>query len=68
MTLCQLSFDNFFSFRVECFYFIVQLSFFLIYHYVCECTIGVDVGDGTTTFLLSVLPIVVVGCIVLEGK
>ena len=31
----------------------------------CECTVGVDVGDGTTTFLKSILSNIVMGCIVL---
>ena len=39
--------------------------FFYLYNYVCECTVGVDVGDGTTTDLKSILFNVVVGCIVL---
>ena len=36
--------------------------------YVCECTVGVDVGDGTTKLLKSIkliLVIVVMKCIVL---
>ena len=38
--------------------------------YVCECTIGVDVRDGTTSVeaivvLFSVLSNIVMGCIVL---
>ena len=32
---------------------------------VCECTVGVDVGDGTTIVLKSIPPNVVMGCIVL---
>ena len=34
-------------------------------YYVCECTVGVDVRDGTTTVLISVPSNVVMGCIVL---
>ena len=34
-------------------------------YYVCKCTVGVDVRDGTTTFLKPILLNVVVGCIVL---
>jgi hypothetical protein len=37
----------------------------LILH-VCECTVGVDVGDGPTTVLKLILSNVVMGCIVLE--
>jgi len=33
--------------------------------YVCECTVGVDVGDGTTPELVLIPSNVVVGCIVL---
>ena len=33
--------------------------------YVCECTVGVDVGDGTTILLNSILSNIVMGCIVL---
>ena len=35
----------------------------LVYIYVCECTVGVDVRDGTTMVLISI-PSVVMGCIV----
>ena len=31
----------------------------------CECTVGVDVRNGTTTILGSILACVVMGCIVL---
>ena len=31
----------------------------------CECAIGVDVRDGTTIFLKSIVAHVVMGCIVL---
>ena len=31
----------------------------------CECTVGVDVGDGTTILLKSILSDIVMGCIVL---
>ena len=34
-------------------------------NYVCECSAGVDVGDGTTTLLVSILSNVALGCIVL---
>ena len=37
----------------------------VVYNYVCECTVGVDVRDGTTHVLKSILSIVVMGCIVL---
>jgi hypothetical protein len=32
---------------------------------VCECTVGVDVGDGTTIHLVLILSNVAMGCIVL---
>jgi predicted small secreted protein len=32
---------------------------------VCECTVGVDVGDGTTMALFSIISNIVIGCIVL---
>ena len=35
---------------------------------VCECTVVVDVGDGTTIALTPILSNIVMGCIVLEGK
>ena len=38
---------------------------FVVYNYVCECTVGVDVGDGTAAELNSILSNVVMGCIVL---
>ncbi len=53
---------------------VVNLLYFLIiildvvvffYNYVCECTVGVDVGDGPTPLLISILSNVVMGCIVL---
>ena len=34
----------------------------------CECTVGVDVRDGTTILLTSILPCVVMRCIVLERQ
>ena len=37
----------------------------VVYNYVCECAIGVDVRDGTTPLLISILSNVVMGCIVL---
>ena len=37
----------------------------VIYNYVCECTVGVDVRDGTTSHLVSALSNIVMGCIVL---
>ena len=37
----------------------------LFYNYVGECTVGVDVGDGTAIDLLLILSNVVMGCIVL---
>ena len=37
----------------------------VVYNYVCECTVGVDVRDGTTILLFPILPYVVMGCIVL---
>ena len=40
---------------------IVQVDFF----HVCECTVGVDVRDGTTSVLISIVAHVVMGCIVL---
>ena len=40
---------------------------FFLYNCVCECTVGVDVGDGSTTVLFSILPNIVMRCIVL-GK
>ena len=45
-----------------CIRLITVVSFFCIY--VCECTVGVDVGDGTTSPLFSINNIVM-GCIVL---
>ena len=36
----------------------------VVYNYVCECTVGVDVRDGATHALNSILS-VVMGCIVL---
>ena len=36
-----------------------------MYVRVRESTIGVDVGDGTTSLLISVLSTIVMGCIVL---
>jgi hypothetical protein len=35
----------------------------VVYNYVCECTVGVDVRYGTTLFLCSI-PSIVMGCIV----
>ena len=35
---------------------------------VCECTVGVDVGDGTTPELNSILSDIVMGCIVLGRR
>ena len=43
---------------------IVQVGFF----HVCECAVGVDVGDGTTTVLTSIVVHVVMGCIVLRRQ
>jgi hypothetical protein len=41
---------------------IIVVDFF----HMCECTVGVDVGDGTTTLLKSIVAtLVVMGCIVL---
>jgi hypothetical protein len=37
----------------------------LLLQYVCECTVGVDVRDGTTSVLMSILSNIVMGCIVL---
>ena len=37
----------------------------LLQLHVCECTVGVDVGDGTTIFLMSIFSYIVMGCIVL---
>jgi hypothetical protein len=31
----------------------------VVCNYVCECTVGVDVGDGAIILLTSVLPVVV---------
>ena len=46
---------------------------FFFYNYVCECTVGVDVGDGTRrgtkhSFLNSIPSIIVMRCIVLERQ
>jgi hypothetical protein len=44
---------------------IIVALFFFFYNYmwyVCECTVGVDVGDGSTSTILSN---VAMGCIVL---
>ena len=35
------------------------------FFYMCECAVGVDVRDGTTIVLSSILSNVVMGCIVL---
>ena len=48
---------------VKCIRLIIVVFFF--YNYVCECAVGVDVGDGSTTVLISILSNVVMGCIVL---
>jgi predicted small secreted protein len=45
-------------------YCIRLIIVFFFYNYVCECTVGVDVGDGTT-ILRSILSNIVMGCIVL---
>ena len=37
----------------------------VVYNYVCECTVGVDVRDGTTTVLKSILSNIAMGYIVL---
>ena len=37
----------------------------VVYNYVCECTVGVDVRDGTTCLLISIGVPVVMGCVVL---
>ena len=39
----------------------INVDFF----YMCECSIGVDVRDGTTLHLISIVAHVVMGCIVL---
>ena len=44
---------------------IIVFIIVFVYNYVCECTVGVDVGDGSTTDLTSILSNVVMGCIVL---
>ena len=43
------------------FNYVVDFDFF----FMCECAVGIDVRDRPTTCLFSILPIVVVGCIVL---
>jgi hypothetical protein len=48
----------------------IHLGFKLIivvfdFFYMCECTVGVDVRDGTTHEMLSIRSFVVMGCIVL---
>ena len=40
----------------------------VVYNYVCECTVGVDVRDGTTHVLTSIAPCIVMRCIVLERQ
>ena len=37
----------------------------VVYNYVCECTVGVDVRDGAAIVLISIVVHVVMGCIVL---
>jgi hypothetical protein len=37
----------------------------VVYNYVCECTVGVDVRDGTTIVLISILSNIIMGCVVL---
>ena len=44
---------------------LVIIVVFFFYNYVCECTVGVDVGDGTTIVLKSILFNIAMGCIVL---
>ena len=44
---------------------LVIIVVFFFYNYVGECAVGVDVGDGPTLGLISILPIVAMGCIVL---
>ena len=53
---------QYFSFfrSVVCLIIIVDFDFF----YMCECAVGVDVRDGTTSVLISIMS-VVMGCIVL---
>ena len=36
--------------------------------YMCECSIGVHVRDGTTIFLISIVVHVVMGCIAVLGR
>ena len=45
---------------------IVQVNFF----YMCECTVGVDAGDGTTSVLISIVVhvVMVVHVLCWEGK
>ena len=52
---------------------IATVVIFFVYNYVCECTVGVDVGDGTTigvviTGLISITSNIVMRCIVLGGQ
>jgi hypothetical protein len=41
------------------------ITIVVVCNYVSECTVGVDVGDGTTTPLLSIPSNIIMGCIVL---
>ena len=43
----------------------VVVFFFYNHVCVCECTVGVDVRDGSTTPCQSILSNIVMGCIVL---
>jgi hypothetical protein len=40
----------------------------VVFNYVCECTVGVDVGDGPTPKLMSILSGILMGCIVLRRQ
>ena len=45
-------------------YVVIHLLYIYLYNYVGECTVGVDVGDGTTNFLNSIVSNIV---IVIDG-
>ena len=49
---------------VWCIRLLIIVFFFFNYMYVCECTVGVDVGDGTIKGLMSIRLNIAMGCIV----
>ena len=44
---------------------LIVLHVFFFCNCVCECAVGVDVGDGTTIALTPILSNIVMGCVVL---